>query len=293
MNPGRRSELRRGQVGNNHWLSVTRPVPAHLRPFVSGYAGYEERTPAPFRRRELPHPQVVLIFEFAPALTLYPRADLELPQRFAHGFIAGVHERATLTAHEGRQTGLQLDLTPIGAHRLLGLPMSEIAGRVVGLDELPVRELHGLSARLAELRGWDARFDLLEAVLERRLPALGPRDLRVTRACARIRASHGQVDIASLARAAGCSHRHLIALFRRQIGVSPKQLARLARFDALVDHLRRGNSSPSWAALAVDFGYCDQSHLSREIKRLTGLPPSRLPALVHPFGETKRGETIG
>ncbi len=108
----------------------------------------------------------------------------------------------------------------------------------------------------------------------------------VARACARIAGSGGAVDIASLVAAGGSSHRHFIALFRDQVGLTPKRFARLARFEALLTALRAGPTSrPAWAELAAALGYADQSHLNRDVRRFAGVTPSRLPALLEPFGE--------
>jgi hypothetical protein len=46
------------------------------------------------------------------------------------------------------------------------------------------------------------------------------------------------------------------------------------RFDRLVQHLRRGGGG-AWAELAQRFGWYDQAHLSNDIKRILGVPPTR------------------
>ena len=47
-------------------------------------------------------------------------------------FAAGPYLRPVVTEHDGEQEGIQVDLEPLAARRLLGLPMSELTERCVG-----------------------------------------------------------------------------------------------------------------------------------------------------------------
>src|SRR5690606_30448911 len=89
-----------------------------------------------------------------------------------------------------------------------------------------------------------------------------------------LRARGGRVEIAALSRELGYSQKHLVSLFRDQIGMSPKRAARLVRFDHLVSQLRDGPRP--WAALACELGFSDQAHLAREVRRFAGFTPSQL-----------------
>ena len=61
--------------------------------------------------------------------------------------------------------------------------------------------------------------------------------------------------------------------------MAPKLLARLVRFDRLMERLRRGPPT-TWAALALELGYSDQSHLVRDVKQFSGATPTRVRALM-------------
>ena len=62
---------------------------------------------------------------------------------------------------------------------------------------------------------------------------------------------------------------------RREAGLSLKRFARVTRLLAAVTRADR-SAGPSWAAIAADGGYCDQSHLVRECRAITGLAPSEI-----------------
>ncbi|MCR9136309.1 MAG: helix-turn-helix domain-containing protein [Alphaproteobacteria bacterium] len=68
----------------------------------------------------------------------------------------------------------------------------------------------------------------------------------------------------------GMSQRQLHALFDRRLGVRPKLFARLVRLSSSVAEF---DQSPSFASLAYEHGYADQSHLTREFRQLAGTTP--------------------
>jgi AraC-like DNA-binding protein len=54
--------------------------------------------------------------------------------------------------------------------------------------------------------------------------------------------------------------------------MSPKRYSRVLRFGVALRELQRG-VSPNLAQLALDCGYCDQSHLNREFQAFAGITP--------------------
>lgn len=68
----------------------------------------------------------------------------------------------------------------------------------------------------------------------------------------------------------GLSQRKLHALFDRRIGIRPKLFARIARLSASMAGFE---DKSSLVDLAYDHGYADQSHLTREFRRLAGTTP--------------------
>jgi AraC-like DNA-binding protein len=73
----------------------------------------------------------------------------------------------------------------------------------------------------------------------------------------------------SVAEEVGWSSKHLIAMFKKQIGLPPKAVARILRFHGIVRRLNR-ECVTSWADAAAASGYSDQSHLIRDFRRFMG-----------------------
>lgn len=271
----RSTQVMGGELGGVCWQLATRqPVP-ELAPYVEQLQGYYEKADLPVARREFAGLQVVIILEFEPRLRVYEAGANARHEVFRGGFVAGLDDNFTLTEHAGLQAGIQLNLHPLGARRLLGLPMRELRGRALGFADL-LPEHRALSEELAELHSWDARFDRVEQVLRQRLAASQASDRAVGWALERIAADGGKIDLAHLARELGYSHKHMIARFHDQIGVPPKLWARLVRFDRLRRELARTGPPRSWAEFALACGYYDQAHLSRDVKQFTGESPRAL-----------------
>ncbi|MFE0025233.1 DUF6597 domain-containing transcriptional factor [Amycolatopsis sp. NPDC059021] len=90
------------------------------------------------------------------------------------------------------------------------------------------------------------------------------------------------VDLDSLATHLALSTSQLRRRCLHAVGVSPKVLQRTLRFQGFLALAQAGavatgrRGADGMAGLAVDVGYADQAHLSRECLRLTGLTPRQL-----------------
>lgn len=197
-------------------------------------------------------------------------------------FVAGRLDAYAVTEFQGASRGLQLDMTPWGAHAFLGVPMHELATVVVPTEDLLGRFGVELTERLADAGGWQERFDLLDHAIAARTRGAGPSP-DVAYAWERLRRSRGSVAIGELTSALGCSSRHLNSRFREQIGVPPKTAARVLRFRRSVDLLGRDDGR-RFAEIALDCGYYDQAHLNREFRELAGTTPGSFLAARLPTG---------
>jgi AraC-like DNA-binding protein len=83
--------------------------------------------------------------------------------------------------------------------------------------------------------------------------------------------THGTAPIGWICDRLGRSRRHLAARFREQVGLPPKTVARIMRFDRAVSLLRR--SDDQLADVAFECGYFDQAHFAREFREFAGSTP--------------------
>jgi len=205
--------------------------------------------------------------------------DLSMPQptrRRLSVCLGGLHDGPATIHHDGTQRGLQLALSPLGLRRLLGLPASEITGRAVELgDVIGHRTAATLADRLASEPGRHLRRRLVEAALLRQLERHEHcRDVRpeVERAWTHLSASGGTAKVHDVAAEVGWSTRHLAEEFVSTVGLAPKTVARIMRFERSVALVAGGHDL---AVVSARSGFADQAHMTREWRRLAGTTPGR------------------
>jgi AraC-like DNA-binding protein len=244
------------------WAETVESAPApQLRGLVSGYYAFREQSSAPIRRREGPGTDVVVVLAFEEEWTV----DGERHQ----SFVGGLHDRQVSTENQGRADGMQINLAPTAAFMLFGVPLHTIAQQTLPLDH--VLADGALVERLAA-EDDETRFELLDGFFEKRLADAAQPSRGIVWAWSRLRETHGQVPVTELAEELGWSRKRIVTRFREQIGLPPKTVARLFRFERARELAGRAER-PDWARIAVECGYYDQSHLIRDFRAVTGRTP--------------------
>ncbi|NIH81823.1 helix-turn-helix domain-containing protein [Amycolatopsis viridis] len=249
--------------------AVRRPHP-ELRPLITRYIGYTQAGGTLRTHRALPSRHVTLVVSLAEPLhfTGLPRPG-QRPIRVSAA-LGGLHIAPAVIAQQGFQSGVQVEIDPLALPALFRVPAAELSNQVVDLAELGPAHL---PERLAAAPDWEHRFRILDDVFRRaradREPA-GP-SAEVAWAWRHLAAAGGLIRVADLAAEIGWSRRHFTERFRRELGVPPKQAARVLRFERAAARLRRGPAD--LATLAAECGFYDQAHLSNEWRALAGCSP--------------------
>jgi AraC-like DNA-binding protein len=239
---------------------------------VRHYVGYEEWGASAFLRREMARHGVALILGFGDSMEVLAG---EGPVRTVGAFVVGNQSGSSLTGVRGHQLGVQVELTPAGALALFG-DVGDLNDAVIPLDEALGARGTRLVGRLSETPSWEARLQLLDEFFGCDFfgcddaPALSPEVAWLRR---QLEASKGRGRVERLMDETGWSRRFVTARFRRQLGVAPKAYARLLRFDHARALLGGLSSGRTLADVAMEAGYYDQSHLTRDFVALAGMTP--------------------
>lgn len=264
-----------------------RPHPA-LQGLVAGVVGIRERSAGLVARRQAAGSLIPLVFSFGNPLEVSTLSAGEGAGRTYGSFVAGLMPGYASTCFERSQDCVQAYLTPRGAQRIMGVPGSRIACRVTHVEDIDgIGPMLGveLPDRLHHARTWLERFALVEDVLLRLARDGRDTDDFVSWMWRQICDSGGRTRIGDLIRQTGWSHRHVIARFRDQLGLTPKAAASLVRFERVNAEL----GAAPLAELASKHGYADQSHLTREVARYAGEPPLALARAQRPTAHTALG----
>lgn len=91
-----------------------------------------------------------------------------------------------------------------------------------------------------------------------------------------IDASNGQLRINEISRRNHMNIRQLERNFKKHVGMSPKEYSNIVRFRNALAIIKGTTQNRSLSDISFECGYFDHSHLSHEIKRITGKYPSQL-----------------
>jgi AraC-like DNA-binding protein len=170
---------------------------------------------------------------------------------------------------------------PWGAAPFLGVSGTELRDRMLPLDV--IGDVDPLLMRVLDGTSEGERASLLFGALTERLARVRPISSKLP-GLAALAARGGVASVKALSAAAGMSERRVQSLFALHVGLSPKTLMRIARFQRAIA-LARERPSMSLARVAAECGYFDHAHLVRDAREIVGLTPS---ALVPDMGEITR-----
>jgi AraC-like DNA-binding protein len=265
----------------DRWEMVFGAPHPRLRPYIIHYCGYDETTS--FRRRlEAAGLRAPLIFNFGPPIAVRTSTTAKQWVRQPDGFVAGLDDGPALVESSGSQRGLEVYLTPVGARLVTGVPMRHLRGRVVALDDLFGTRGGLVREQLLEAANWSERFAIVDRFLLARLGEAEAPPASLAWALSRLHETRGGLEIGSLTAELGCSRRYLIGLFNDYVGLPPKLLARILRFEHALE-LADGRGL-GWAEIAQRCGYYDQAHMIGDFQQFTGHSPTAYVALRLPEG---------
>ncbi|WP_426749776.1 DUF6597 domain-containing transcriptional factor [Myxococcus sp. Y35] len=248
-------------------ILARRPRSPTLAPLVEFLWAYEGQPPHRLER-VLPSGRMQLL------VNLHEDAfrDYRLDGRLVHTTrgiaLQGAHAAPRVVDTICQRSICGVSFAPASASPFLGMPASELTGKVVDLYELWGRDGTILRERLLQAPTSAARLDVLEAELLARGRSSKPRDEAVAAACSLLT---GGASVRAVGVRLGLSPRRLIERFQAHVGVKPKLFARIARFQRV---LESDWGEADWATLADEHGFSDQAHLVREFRAFSGATPT-------------------
>ncbi len=249
-----------GQPGPRQFALPRRALAPYVKNLIGG--GFEVATP---HLPASPDAQLVLYLEGGARLLGEP--DGRLPQAFLSGpSMAPRHFAVALGS-----SFMSAVFRASGVLHCFGIPADCLGGGAVPLDALVGRpEAARLQEQLQAAPAFRERVGILEDFLRRRAGA-GKRQVALLPPL-----SYDKLftPMGELAGSLGLGVRQFERRFLVQHGVALRDYRRLARFAQALSVLMRASGRPSLAAAALDAGYVDQAHFSRDFRQFVGDTPS-------------------
>jgi AraC-like DNA-binding protein len=194
-------------------------------------------------------------------------------RRYSGAVVSGAYRRYFVIDTRDHTSIVGVHFRPGGALPFLGVPPGELADRHVDLETLWGRSALELRERLRAAATAADRFTVLEQALMLRLAEFHHGHPAVPFALSEL--GRPGVTVGEVAASVDLSRRRLIEVFTAEVGMTPKRLSRVLRFQR-ASALARSGSAADWAQLARACGYFDQSHLIHDVGEFTGTSPRQL-----------------
>lgn len=162
---------------------------------------------------------------------------------------------------------------PYGFANFIGLPLNELANK-----ETPLKELFGddvaepLSQEIIHAKTVNERIAIIERFLFARLSDKAIIDNIVKSTVDAMFLSKGGKPLSAILKGDLQKRRQLERNFKKQIGLSPKQLSKVIRLQATLQ-LLLNHTTTTLTDIAYENDYYDQPHFIKDFKAFTGITP--------------------
>ncbi len=245
-----------------------------LAHYIEYFWYYEGLTSPHAREKLLPDAAMELVID----LTDVPKKlhDNTHPRRFTtfrNSWISGMQQGFLVIGNEPDSSMMGVHFRTGGAFPFFGFPMAELASQVVELERVWNADALELRERLLEQPAVDGKFRVLGAFLLARARRRLEPDGAVNFALRQI-AAGPELAVRKLAQDLGLSQKTLISRFNTRVGLAPKRMGRVYRFQRVLQEVKR-KECVDWADLAVNCGYYDQAHFNHDFREFSGLSPTQ------------------
>lgn len=265
-------------------LKLLNPKP-RLLPYIDKFWLFESSCglPSGDSRVIVPNGRVKIIYPYINSLSTFD-GRVQNDHQELDVFVVGLWTEPVVLSSKSQITGtIGIELSPAGAYRFTRLPLSDLKGRVVSLRDIYGSRADGLTDKLANADGHQRKADLLQDFLIEVLEETLRENLIVDYTVAQIQKARGAIEIRTLEKLTGYSKRYLDLLFQDHLGISPKNLAGILRFQELYKAWAVERHMRFYGEKALEL-YYDHSHFAKDFKRFTGSSPREYASERNEFG---------
>lgn len=202
--------------------------------------------------------------------------DRNSPSARKAAFLEGLMTQYVVVSSSERQSLFGIRFYPEMAQTLLQCPVTAFVGHRVFLEEVWGDRALEMVEKIMSASTDRDMIDVVERTFLRLLSNNGGFSDRLLHAGMQyLSASKGTISMSALADKLSFSERHIRRTFDRELGLSPKKVASIVKFQSMLQELQ-GSATQSLTAIAMKYGYYDQSHFIKSFKRFYGLLPTQL-----------------
>ena len=220
----------------------------------------------------LPDGTINIIFELSgvPKYIFDNTSKIEIQECRDIWFSGVLKEYITISAHAEEM--MVVVFKPGAGFPLTHKEASIYTNKVTPAEQVFGKSITALHAKLKAHSSPEEKFMEIENWLSGQLRADDFYVNIVRQAVVSIQNASSEISISELANKSGYSQKQFIELFKKYIGVTPKQLHRIVRFNEILSAIEK-KENILWAGVAADCGYFDQAHFIKDFQSFSGLNP--------------------
>ena len=226
--------------------------------------------------RLLPDGTLNLLIELAdqPQYT-YENKAFRRKKKYEKSWFSGMQTSFISISSSARSAMMVVQFKPYGAFPLLKIPLSELSDKVIPGDLLFGEEIEFLRERILGEKTPELRIRLMEQWLRAKWASSDVTPEAVVHfAVEKTLLSPSNANMRATATQTGYSQQHFITLFKRIVGISPKQYQRIVRFNQVLREIEV-HQKVNWSRLSLELGYFDQAHFIRDFRHFSGFSPTK------------------
>lgn len=245
------------------------PLNEHIDILIH-YSGFD---PDHSIERVVPTGNSFLIFELdGYTRHTYDNETLRPNGSYTKAWISGMHkDHLSISAHENSEMFV-VQFKAAGAYPFLNCQMDALNDSVLPAEKVFGDDVLALHEELLECDTPQDKFTLAEQWLSSKYNEhkKAPEELHnVIQKLQTEPASNLQDIIKEFPN----TQKHLIDLFKKYVGLTPKYYQRILRFNDILQRIQH-KEKLSWADITYTCGFSDQSHFIKEFKHFSGFNPS-------------------
>jgi AraC-like DNA-binding protein len=188
-------------------------------------------------------------------------------------WVAGLQTQPTYVESYGESKMIVVQFRTLGAYVFLNQPLRHFTNEYISLDCIFKNEADKTWEQLKETKTTSEKFLIVENFLHRKLRSTKIPNVKLISSINLLFKNKENISIAAICKQHNISGKHLNFLFREYLGISPKMLSSLKRFQSILQTISKCRHD-KLTTIAYELDFFDQAHFNNNFKKFTGLKPN-------------------
>jgi AraC-like DNA-binding protein len=220
-----------------------------------------------------PKTAMSLVFNLNDSFKLFTDAQFTQFIDYKKYWVAGLQTQPTYVESYGESKMIVIQFKTLGAYIFLNQPLHHFTNHYINLDCVFNNEVDEIWEQLKESKTVAEKFLITENFLCQKVLANKIPNRKLISSIELLFKSSVTISIAAICQQYNISRKHLNYLCQEYLGISPKMLSSLNRFQLILQTISRSKPD-KLSSIAYDLDFFDQAHFNNNFKRFTGLKPN-------------------